>query len=126
MEFAHIFPGLLVGATGVGDGSIATPILASGFSVAPGIAVDTDLVFAALTKSAGTVDIARSDQGLAYHRVGLRRPPARRRKPSVEATIATCLYSETQSRIAHQHVAMHRQKVLIDTIRRISVDSFKE
>lgn len=59
MDFAYILPGLavgtLVGATGVGGGSVMTPLLTSGFGVAPAIAVGTDLVFAALTKSAGTL-----------------------------------------------------------------------
>jgi uncharacterized protein len=47
--------GLLVGATGVGGGSIMTPVLTSGFGIPPAIAVGTDLVFAALTKTAGTL-----------------------------------------------------------------------
>lgn len=59
MDFAYILPGLavgaLVGATGVGGGSVMTPMLTSGFGIAPGIAVGTDLVFAALTKTAGTL-----------------------------------------------------------------------
>ncbi|HKY03211.1 MAG TPA: sulfite exporter TauE/SafE family protein [Burkholderiales bacterium] len=46
--------GLLVGATGVGGGSIMTPVLTTGFGIPPAIAVGTDLVFAALTKTAGT------------------------------------------------------------------------
>ncbi|HKO87435.1 MAG TPA: sulfite exporter TauE/SafE family protein [Burkholderiales bacterium] len=59
MEFLwYIVPGLvvglLVGATGVGGGSIMTPVLTSGFGIPPAIAVGTDLVFAALTKTAGT------------------------------------------------------------------------
>ncbi|MDX2259819.1 MAG: sulfite exporter TauE/SafE family protein [Hyphomicrobiaceae bacterium] len=42
--------GFLVGLTGVGAGALTTPLLISGFGVAPAIAVGTDLVFAALTK----------------------------------------------------------------------------
>ncbi len=47
--------GALVGATGVGAGSMTTPALVLGFGVHPVIAVGTDLLFAAVTKSAGAV-----------------------------------------------------------------------
>ena len=43
--------GFLVGMTGVGAGSVTTPLLISGFGVLPSAAVGTDLLFAALTKS---------------------------------------------------------------------------
>lgn len=45
--------GFLVGLTGVGGGSIMTPILLLIFHVKPVVAVGTDLLFAATTKSAG-------------------------------------------------------------------------
>jgi uncharacterized protein len=45
--------GVLVGLTGVGGGSLMTPILVLLFGVAPGAAVGTDLWFAAITKMAG-------------------------------------------------------------------------
>jgi uncharacterized membrane protein YfcA len=45
--------GLLVGLTGVGGGSLMTPLLVLLFGVAPGTAVGTDLWFAAITKLAG-------------------------------------------------------------------------
>lgn len=47
--------GLLVGLTGVGGGSLMTPILVLLFGQAPAVAVGTDLWFAALTKVAGSV-----------------------------------------------------------------------
>lgn len=47
--------GLLVGMTGVGGGSLMTPLLTLLFGVSPSIAVGTDLAFAAITKSAGTI-----------------------------------------------------------------------
>ena len=47
--------GLLVGMTGVGGGSLMTPLLTLLFGVAPTTAVGTDLAFAAITKSAGTL-----------------------------------------------------------------------
>jgi len=47
--------GLLVGMTGVGGGSLMTPLLTLLFGVAPSVAVGTDLAFASITKSAGTL-----------------------------------------------------------------------
>jgi uncharacterized membrane protein YfcA len=47
--------GLLVGMTGVGGGSLMTPLLTLIFGMPPSIAVGTDLAFASLTKSAGTL-----------------------------------------------------------------------
>uniref|UniRef100_B1XTR9 Probable membrane transporter protein n=1 Tax=Polynucleobacter necessarius subsp. necessarius (strain STIR1) TaxID=452638 RepID=B1XTR9_POLNS len=46
--------GLLVGITGVGGGSLMTPLLTIIFGVAPTTAVGTDLAFAAITKGFGT------------------------------------------------------------------------
>ena len=46
--------GLLVGMTGVGGGSLMTPLLTLLFGVPPSVAVGTDLAFAAVTKSFGT------------------------------------------------------------------------
>ncbi|HXD02304.1 MAG TPA: sulfite exporter TauE/SafE family protein [Novosphingobium sp.] len=51
---AGLFVGTLVGITGVGGGSLMTPILVLLFGVSPQTAVGTDLLFAALTKTAGT------------------------------------------------------------------------
>ena len=45
---------MIVGLTGVGGGSLMTPILTLGFGVQPHMAVGTDLVFAAATKGVGT------------------------------------------------------------------------
>ncbi|MGH7041895.1 MAG: sulfite exporter TauE/SafE family protein [Acetobacteraceae bacterium] len=47
--------GLLVGLTGVGGGSLMTPLLMLVFGVHPVAAVGTDLLYAAATKSVGTV-----------------------------------------------------------------------
>ncbi|SIN86331.1 hypothetical protein SAMN05443247_00293 [Bradyrhizobium erythrophlei] len=46
--------GLLVGMTGVGGGSLMTPLLILLFGIHPATAVGTDLLFAAATKTAGT------------------------------------------------------------------------
>jgi uncharacterized membrane protein YfcA len=46
--------GLLVGQTGMGGGSLVTPILVLGFGVPPAAAVGTDLLYASITKAVGT------------------------------------------------------------------------
>ena len=45
--------GLLVGLTGVGGGSLMTPLLTLLFGVSPTTAVGTDLLYASITKSGG-------------------------------------------------------------------------
>jgi len=47
--------GLLVGLTGVGGGSLMTPLLTLLFGVSPTVAVGTDLAFASTTKAVGTL-----------------------------------------------------------------------
>src|SRR6516164_8976918 len=47
--------GVLVGMTGVGGGSLMTPLLILVFGVHPATAVGTDLLYAAATKSCGTL-----------------------------------------------------------------------
>jgi uncharacterized membrane protein YfcA len=49
------FVGLLVGQTGVGGGSLMTPILVLLFGIHPATAVGTDLLYAAATKTVGTM-----------------------------------------------------------------------
>ncbi len=57
MEFGYIIAGfvvgLLVGLTGVGGGSLMTPILLLVFHIKPAVAVGTDLLYASITKSVG-------------------------------------------------------------------------
>src|SRR5580693_5224271 len=52
---AGFLVGILVGVTGVGGGSLMTPILIVLFGVSPATAVGTDLLFAAATKSIGSL-----------------------------------------------------------------------
>lgn len=47
--------GTLVGLTGVGGGSLMTPLLTMLFGVSPSVAVGTDLAFASITKATGTL-----------------------------------------------------------------------
>eukprot|EP01034_Spumella_vulgaris_P046092 gene46092-57473_t len=56
--FAGFAVGLIVGLTGVGGGSLMTPILIFFFGIKPHMAVGTDLLFAAFTKMGGTVSLA--------------------------------------------------------------------
>lgn len=51
---AGFLVGSLIGATGVGGGSLMTPILMLFFGIPAGTAVGTDLLFAAVTKGVGT------------------------------------------------------------------------
>jgi uncharacterized membrane protein YfcA len=52
--FSGLFVGIVVGVTGVGGGSLMTPILVLLFGIHPATAVGTDLLYAAATKSVGT------------------------------------------------------------------------
>ncbi len=58
--FAGLAVGLVVGLTGVGGGSLMTPLLIFVFRVKPHLAIGTDLLFAAFTKMGGTVGLARA------------------------------------------------------------------
>ncbi len=60
--FAGFFVGMVVGLTGVGGGSLMTPILIFFFGVKPYMAIGTDLLFAAFTKMGGTIKMARARQ----------------------------------------------------------------
>ena len=62
--------GAIVGVTGVGGGSLMTPLLVLVFGVAPTTAVGTDLLYAALTKSGGAWVHARRG-GVNWRLVGL-------------------------------------------------------
>jgi uncharacterized protein len=53
--------GAIVGLTGVGGGSLMTPLLLSVFRLSPAVAIGTDLWFAAVTKTSGSI---------AHHRHG--------------------------------------------------------
>ncbi len=59
--------GFIVGVTGVGGGSLMTPLLVLVFGIAPATAVGTDLLYAALTKMGGSW--AHSKRGTVDWRV---------------------------------------------------------
>lgn len=76
--------GLLVGMTGVGGGSLMTPILILLFGVHPATAVGTDLLYAAATKTGGSLvhGLARSIDWTVVRRLA---------SGSIPATIATLI-----------------------------------
>src|SRR5207244_11380854 len=71
--------GLLVGMTGVGGGSLMTPLLILLFGVHPTTAVGTDLLYAAATKTGGSLvhGLGRSIHWPAVIRLAGGRLPAR-------------------------------------------------
>jgi hypothetical protein len=80
--------GSIVGLTGVGGGSLMTPLLISVFGLDKAVAIGTDLWFAGLTKVSGSVAHHRESH-VDYHIV---------RKllyGSIPATIATMVYMHT-------------------------------
>ncbi len=65
MEFGYsiagFFVGAIVGLTGVGGGSLMTPLLVLLFGIHPAVAVGTDLLYAALTKTGGALVHGRNN-----------------------------------------------------------------
>jgi uncharacterized membrane protein YfcA len=76
--------GLLVGQTGVGGGSLMTPLLVLLFGVHPATAVGTDLLYAAASKSVGTL-VHGANHTVDWRVVG------RLARGSVPATMLTLL-----------------------------------
>lgn len=71
--------GFLVGLTGVGGGALMTPLLISSFGVTPQIAVGTDLLYASITKTAGSWRHHVSDHVDGQSSSGLRQEASRPR-----------------------------------------------
>ncbi len=92
MEFGYVVAGFVVGAlvglTGVGGGSLMTPILLLFFHIKPAMAVGTDLLYASITKSVGI--FAHGKLGnINWHIVRLLA------YGSIPASIATILFLRT-------------------------------
>src|ERR1700685_3063797 len=64
--FSGFCVGVLVGMTGVGGGSFMTPLLILLFGIHPTTAVGTDLLFAASTKTVGTVGRAAAQHVVSF------------------------------------------------------------
>ncbi|WP_036253247.1 sulfite exporter TauE/SafE family protein [Methylobacter sp. BBA5.1] len=75
MDIGYIASGLLVGTlvglTGVGGGSLMTPLLVFLFNFAPQTAIGTDLLFAAITKTGGVLVHHNKHQSVEWKIVGL-------------------------------------------------------
>ncbi|HEX9390827.1 MAG TPA: sulfite exporter TauE/SafE family protein [Usitatibacteraceae bacterium] len=54
-SLAGLGVGLIVGLTGVGGGSLMTPLLVLLFGITPSVAVGTDLLYASITKTGGAL-----------------------------------------------------------------------
>ena len=54
-SLAGLLVGVAVGATGVGGGSLMTPVLILFYGISPALAVGTDLLFASISKSFGVL-----------------------------------------------------------------------
>ena len=63
--------GMLVGVTGVGGGSLMTPLLVFLFGFKPVVAVGTDLLFAAITKTSGVFVHHGNHKSVEWRIVGL-------------------------------------------------------
>ncbi len=86
--------GMLVGQTGVGGGSLMTPLLVLAFGVHPATAVGTDLLYAALTKSVGT--LAHGMHGTVNWRV-----TGRLATGSIPATLLTLVLMTRFETLSH-------------------------
>jgi uncharacterized protein len=77
-SLSGLFVGMLVGMTGVGGGSLMTPLLILLFGVHPETAVGTDLLYASATKGVGTTvhSFARSVDWRVVGRLALGSIPA--------------------------------------------------
>jgi uncharacterized membrane protein YfcA len=60
LMFAGLVVGMMIGLTGVGSGSLMTPVLVLLLGQPPAMAVGTDLLFSAVTKSVATASFAYS------------------------------------------------------------------
>ena len=104
-SLAGVLVGLVVGLTGVGGGSLMTPLLVLVFGVAPTTAVGTDLLYASATKTVGTT--VHGWRGTVDWRV-----VARLAMGSVPATILTLLA------LGHARQGQYRARDFADPGRR--------
>lgn len=102
--------GMLVGMTGVGGGSLMTPLLILLFGIHPATAVGTDLLSAAVTKTAGSIvhGLAHSIEWRVVQRLAT---------GSVPATIITLGFLSllNQSQAAHSLITVILSIVLLLT-----------
>lgn len=102
-SLAGAFVGFLVGLTGVGGGSLMSPMLILLFGFAPAVAIGTDLWFACLTKAVG---------GLVHQHLGSPdwKVVARLSAGSLPAAAVTLWW------LAHYHHGHLESKMLLDLL----------
>jgi uncharacterized membrane protein YfcA len=91
--------GAIVGLTGVGGGSLMTPLLVLLFGIIPATAVGTDLLYAAMTKAGGTVVHGRKGISTGDRRAA--RPRQRAGAPLTIVVLSTV--AETEQPAVHDH-----------------------
>ncbi len=94
--------GILVGMTGVGGGSLMTPLLILLFGIHPATAVGTDLLYAAATKTSGTFfnGFTRTVDWRIVSRLATGSVPA------TAATVFILAHSDVQNATAHNIITM--------------------
>jgi uncharacterized membrane protein YfcA len=103
--------GFLVGMTGVGGGSLMTPLLILLFGVHPATAVGTDLLYATSTKSMGTL-VHAAARTVDWALVGLM---AIGSMPATIATIVVLSQFDLQSALAQRVISLTLGAVLVVT-----------
>ena len=103
--------GFLVGMTGVGGGSLMTPLLILLFGIHPSTAVGTDLLYAASTKTVGTLVHARA-RTVDWKLVGLL---AIGSMPATIVTIFALSHFDLQSTAAQHIITLTLGIVLLIT-----------
>ena len=102
--------GTIVGLTGVGGGSLMTPLLISVFGLDKAVAIGTDLWFAGLTKVSGSVAHHREGRG----KDGAKEPGKEQRQPHHVPEIGKPFLALHE----HQLLHLHQRKIMIHQIQR--------
>lgn len=92
-SLAGLLVGVAVGATGVGGGSLMTPVLILFYGISPTLAVGTDLLYASLSKSFGVL-LYRNHGSVDWRIVGWQA------LGSVPASLLTLLWLQHQADVA--------------------------
>ena len=109
--FSGFCVGVLVGMTGIGGGSLMTPLLILLFGIHPATAVGTDLLFAASTKTVGTL-VHGATRTIDWRLVGLL---ATGSVPATAATLAVLATFEASGTKLPQLVTLTLAGVLLLT-----------
>ncbi len=94
--------GFIVGLTGVGGGSLMTPVLVLLFGIHPATAVGTDLLYAAATKGTGSI-VHGLRKNVAWHIVGWL---ASGSVPAAAATLVLLSYLGPQSALSSKIITV--------------------